>query len=166
LYMSKSRINTAQDIFLPEYRIETVKGCWEWQGKITRHGYGIFMRNRKTVLVHREILQVLTGPLGDLLALHKCDNPPCFNPAHLFRGSQKDNIQDMISKGRATKKNGWVGKSGVFGVVWVKRRSMWRVIRREDGRMVRYGDFKELSDAKKLNAAIIKAKGGLANDYV
>ena len=76
------------------------KGCWEWQGYKQRYGkLGI---NHKVILAHRYSWELHKGkiPKG-LCVLHKCDNPPCVNPKHLFLGTLKDNMQDMIKKGRA-----------------------------------------------------------------
>lgn len=86
----------------------TVKGpeeCWEWNGSITNKGYGRFLirRNKKcsSYGAHRLswFFQHREDPM-DKSVLHKCDNPKCCNPNHLFLGDQKANIQDMIQKGR------------------------------------------------------------------
>lgn len=81
--------------------------CWEWTGRRTVHGYGVLdMRERggkraRPRLAHRLIYEHFIGPLAaDLVVCHRCDNPPCCNPAHLFIGTQADNVRDMIEKGR------------------------------------------------------------------
>jgi hypothetical protein len=72
-------------------------GCSLWPGPFDIAGYGTF-GNR---LVHREMFTHSHGPISDRLwVLHKCDNPPCWNPAHLFPGTHEDNMRDMASKGR------------------------------------------------------------------
>lgn len=74
-------------------------GCWEWMGNpSTKFGYCKYNRR----LVHRLSWNFTNGdiPVG-MLVLHRCDNPKCVRPDHLFLGTQKDNVHDMIQKGRA-----------------------------------------------------------------
>jgi hypothetical protein len=78
----------------------TPGGCWEWQGATSSRGYGQIRINGKTLMAHRVSFEVFNGNLGRKRACHRCDNPPCINPKHLFAGSQLDNIHDAISKGR------------------------------------------------------------------
>lgn len=78
--------------------------CWEWQGYRTVAGYGhiSFGRsNRNQMRSHRVSWQIHYGSIPNgLWVLHKCDNPPCCNPNHLFLGTPKDNFDDMCQKGR------------------------------------------------------------------
>jgi hypothetical protein len=75
--------------------------CWEWRGNRHRQGYGLISRNYKISKAHRVMWQFRNGPIPDgMCVLHRCDNPPCCNPAHLFLGTQVDNIHDMQNKGR------------------------------------------------------------------
>ena len=72
--------------------------CWT-RGSIV--GYGCTVHERKIHLVHRLAWDLVHGPVPDgLCVLHKCDNPPCFNPDHLFLGTHADNIADKVAKGR------------------------------------------------------------------
>lgn len=74
-------------------------GCLEWQGY--RNIYGRITVNRKTILTHRLAWEMKNGEIPNgLFILHKCDNPPCCNTDHLFLGTQKDNMQDALKKGR------------------------------------------------------------------
>lgn len=73
--------------------------CWPWNGYKDKNGYGKCGSEWAHRLVYKKLVCLI--PKGKLV-LHKCDNPPCVNPAHLFLGTQKDNIQDMLSKGRYT----------------------------------------------------------------
>jgi len=78
------------------------EGCWEWQGAVSHStGYGRICWEGKYAGAHRVIWQLVYGniPTG-LCVLHKCDNPPCVNPAHLFLGTPQDNARDRDSKGR------------------------------------------------------------------
>lgn len=75
--------------------------CWEWLGWLNTNRYGYFWINGKDVSAHRYSYEIKNGPIPKgLWILHKCDNPTCMNPDHLFVGTAKDNTQDMIKKGR------------------------------------------------------------------
>jgi hypothetical protein len=78
------------------------RGCWVWQRARNRGGYGILKRDGKSGLAHRFSWETSIGPITDKV-LHKCDNPACVNPSHLFEGSQCDNNKDKKNKGRGAK---------------------------------------------------------------
>jgi len=84
------------------------KGCFEWTGSKEQHGYGRFWSNerRKVVPAHHMAWRLEHGvfPPDGLFLCHRCDNPPCVNPAHLFVGTASDNMQDCVAKGRYQKK--------------------------------------------------------------
>lgn len=76
-------------------------GCWLWLGVIDHKGYGTISINNRTVLAHRASFEAKHGPIDrGLCVLHRCDEPLCINPDHLFRGTQLDNLHDMMQKGR------------------------------------------------------------------
>lgn len=81
--------------------------CWVWTGGTLRHGYGSFHINcgpdgLPHSASHRYSYVLAFGPIPEgLHVLHKCDNPPCVNPFHLFIGTQADNMRDMVAKQRA-----------------------------------------------------------------
>lgn len=80
--------------------------CREWQGARHPRGYGQMKREGRSIYVHRWVSEQIDGPIPDgVVVMHRCDNPPCFRYDHLVRGTQKDNLQDMASKGRATMHN-------------------------------------------------------------
>lgn len=76
-------------------------GCWIFEGLRHEDGYGKVFSGSKYVGAHRYSWMYHKGGIPDgLSVLHKCDNPPCVNPDHLFLGTQLDNILDMRRKGR------------------------------------------------------------------
>lgn len=79
------------------------EACWEWSARRYPTGYGsVHVSGRKgSQYAHRIAYEAQHGPIPDgLLVCHRCDNPPCRNPAHLFLGTHSDNTQDAIAKGR------------------------------------------------------------------
>lgn len=86
-------------------RVTKGESCWEWQGNRNRLGYGVIRvepgRLARRVLTHRFSWELHNGPIpSGLFVCHRCDNPPCVNPAHLFLGTMRDNTRDMMAKGR------------------------------------------------------------------
>lgn len=77
------------------------EGCWVWTGKTGHNGYGeLFIRNSK-FRAHRLAYSMERGPVPvDHLVCHRCDNPLCVRPDHLFLGTNQDNIRDCMAKGR------------------------------------------------------------------
>lgn len=75
--------------------------CWPWPRVGPKHGYGMWWNGADEVLAHRTVWRHFKGSFDPaLMVLHRCDNPPCVNPDHLFLGTQRDNIHDAIKKGR------------------------------------------------------------------
>ncbi len=81
---------------------EKLPGCWEWQGS-RKHKlpYGNFTFRRKPFLAHRVSYEIYIGPIpSNMIILHKCDNPPCVKPEHLYAGTYLDNHKDKMARGR------------------------------------------------------------------
>lgn len=75
--------------------------CWEWKYSRIKTGYGNFHFGRTKLKAHRVSYLIFVGKIPDgICVLHRCDNPPCCNPAHLFLGTHLENIRDAVAKGR------------------------------------------------------------------
>lgn len=85
--------------------LKTSSGCWEWQGYRMPAGYGQIGIDGRVDVTHRVAWSIANGkkiPAG-LVVRHKCDNPPCINPAHLELGTHADNVQDAVDRGRVAR---------------------------------------------------------------
>lgn len=92
---------TLRQRFLNKIKISN-NGCWEWDAAISTMGYGCIVDNSGTTkAAHRISYELYIGeiPKGFFIC-HKCDSRKCVNPLHLFLGTQQDNVDDMMNKGR------------------------------------------------------------------
>lgn len=79
-------------------------GCWYWTGAVTQHGYGRMSWKNHVYRTHRLAAHLWLGldlEDTDTKVCHTCDSPPCLNPDHLYLGTQKSNVGDMLKRGRA-----------------------------------------------------------------
>jgi HNH endonuclease len=74
--------------------------CWPWKACRLRFGRGRFALEGAQAMAHRVAFFIANGRWPRPCACHRCDNPPCCNPAHLFEGTRADNNADMFAKGR------------------------------------------------------------------
>ena len=82
-------------------RVNKTDSCWIWMGYKYSNGYGQVTIKGVKGLTHRLYWMFENGPIPTgMYICHKCDNPSCVNPDHLFLGTQLDNVRDMIKKGR------------------------------------------------------------------
>ena len=85
-------------------KVNKNKSCWEWIGAKFSSGYGVIRVSGKSKRSHRVSYELNVGPIPEgMSVLHKCDNPVCVNPVHLFVGTQQDNMKDRGDKGRTAK---------------------------------------------------------------
>jgi hypothetical protein len=83
---------------------EPMSGCWLWEGCVKKGGYGYFFMGNdyapSKTQAHRAAWLIYRGPTFGMDVLHRCDNPACVNPDHLFLGTDQDNVDDKMAKGR------------------------------------------------------------------
>lgn len=96
-----------RDRFWSKVEIAGPDECWEWKAHKMASGYGQFGLSKGVFHTASRVSLALVMPLAaGQVACHRCDNPPCVNPAHLFAGSQVENARDSVAKGRANRVKG------------------------------------------------------------
>lgn len=100
----------------------SARGCWEWT-RCHSGGYGVLVIDRDQRRLHRVSAVLFLGfdIDSELFVLHRCDNPLCFNPDHLFLGTHEENMRDMVQKGRQAFQNGERGPQARLREVQVRR---------------------------------------------
>jgi hypothetical protein len=90
-------------------RVQKADGdaCWTWAGSHTGTGYGKLRAHGRIELAHRVAWELTKGAsAGDLCVCHRCDNPGCVRPDHMFLGTHADNMKDAVAKGRKNESRG------------------------------------------------------------
>jgi len=125
-----------------KYEPDPNSGCWLWTGAMAAGGYGCLRDAGKTQKAHRYSYRLHNGDFPkDMKVCHKCDTPACVNPAHLFLGTQADNVRDMIAKGRM-RVTGKCGEQNGMSVLFAEEVAEIRA-------MIRWGMFsqREIADS-------------------
>ncbi len=95
------------DVFYEHVGRKQASGCILWAGPVNGKGYGQMGYDYENLMAHRVSYELFVGPIPEgLHVLHRCDTPGCINPTHLFVGTQSDNVQDMLDKGRGGDRHG------------------------------------------------------------
>lgn len=95
------------DRFISKVDVRHPAECWEWTAGRDSDGYGIFWLDGRSRRATRLLIEAVVGEIKpEDFALHRCDNPPCMNPAHIFVGTNLDNIRDRTRKGRTARQFG------------------------------------------------------------
>lgn len=129
--------------------------CWEWQANKDSDGYGMFRIQGTYTKASRIAFQIINGELPEgVHVLHKCDNPGCINPDHLFTGIHRDNMDDRTRKGRGKT----LGKTSKYhGVSFRNDSKKWRSIVKHNGKNVNLGDCAtEKEAALKRDAYVLR----------
>lgn len=96
-----------EELIRKNIKIEPSSGCWNWMASVNKWGYGRLRQGRRERQVHRLSYVTFVGIIPEkTMVLHKCDNPKCCNPDHLFLGTHTDNMRDMVAKNRNAVRRG------------------------------------------------------------
>lgn len=135
--------------------------CWPWNGPKTGDGYGTFRVGSRKTTVCRYIAELELGrPLerGEYV-LHRCDNPSCCNPDHIWVGTQTDNMRDAARKMRLSQGR---SRSSYPGVSWDNARQKWQAHGYADGHSHALGRFENEEDAIEASRSFRRSRGAEA----
>ena len=123
-------IQKDKERFWSKVDIKGPEECHNWKAATYKGGYGAFRVNHKTYLAHRYAWSLANGPIPEgRLICHKCDNPKCVNIAHLYCGTNTDNVRDSWRRDRQPPRIPQmygVGNAKLHeGEIWLIRK-LWR----------------------------------------
>lgn len=135
--------------------------CWKWKGHHFQSGYGHYSFHQKAYRSHRVSFFICNGEIPEgMIVCHKCDNPGCVNPQHLFLGTPKDNTHDMMKKGRLvrTREKHKDSTSKYAGISFRKEKKSkkWRARIMRNYQTVWKGEFDSEEDAHKSRIQALK----------
>ena len=147
------------DRFWSKVDVKGPNDCWEWTTTLYVDGYGQFMINKTSRRAHRISYQLANNTIPNkMVVMHTCDNRKCVNPSHLKLGTQKDNIHDMMNKGRKPK----IHRQGTLNGRAVLDENAIKFIR-QHGIKGRGGNVAEL--ANKFNISSTQILGIISNKF-
>lgn len=167
--LGASRNRNLDAVFASRYCPEPNSGCWLWLGSTDRKGYGQIRVTGNTLRYATHVSLELVGRPrpGKLFACHKCDNPSCVNPDHLFWGTAKANSQDAKRKGRLVfsgldaGRKYMLGKTKPFAVnicYGGPNRPCYRVVVKRHGKQVRSYRISDQAAAHAMRDQLIQAE--------
>lgn len=135
--------------------------CWEWTGTLFDSGYGHFVNHCTSYRSHRVAYYLYNGTISnEKLICHRCDNPRCVNPKHLFEGTPADNTKDRDRKGRRKNPGKWKKSSSSYhGVLFREDNKKWRARYTNDGQNFYIGQYETEEEAARAYDAEIKKNG-------